>query len=172
MTFVHRFWRPGLVAGALLVALAAIGPVLAATKAVEIVDKTFTPAEITIAPGDTVTWTVTKAIGEPHTVTATATGGAKPAFDSSTGDPDLTKLKENGGTFSFTFTEAGTYPYICTIHAADMKGTIIVSAGGGTPEPAHEGISPERKLLGAGILAVTLIALFGAAWFYRRMNPA
>ncbi len=171
MTFVHRFWRLGLVAGVLLVALAAIGPALAATKTVEIIDKTFAPADITIAPGDTVTWTVTKSIGEPHTVTATATGGAKPAFDSSTDDPGLAKLKDDGGTFSFTFAEAGTYAYLCTIHAADMKGTITVSAGG-TGEPAHEGIAPERKLLGAGIIAVTLIVLFAAAWFWRRMNPA
>ncbi|HUU61047.1 MAG TPA: plastocyanin/azurin family copper-binding protein [Acidimicrobiia bacterium] len=32
-----------------------------------------------------------------------------------------------GETYSFTFTEAGEYPYICTIHPS-MQGTIIVTA--------------------------------------------
>jgi plastocyanin len=173
MTVVQRFWRLGLVASVLLVALAAIGPALAANTTVEIVDKAFAPATITVAKGDTVTWTVTKSIGEPHTVTATATGGATPAFDSSKDDPDLAELKDDGGTFSFTFTEAGTFAYLCTIHADVMKGTITVSeAGPGEPTHPAEGIAPERKLLGAGILAGTLIVGFIAAWFYRRMNPA
>jgi hypothetical protein len=64
-----------------------------------------------------------------------------------------------------------------------MTGEILVLAPGETAPsepaaseaPAHEAreaISDERKLLGAGILAVTLIVLFAAAWVYRRMNPA
>jgi hypothetical protein len=33
-------------------------------------------------------------------------------------------------------------------------------------------VPTENKLIGAAILVVTLVVLFGAAWFYRRMNPA
>ena len=171
MTFVHRTWRLGLVAG-LLLAIAAIGPAFAATAGVDIVGKTFAPAELTVAPGDTVTWTVKESNGEPHTVTATAVDGAPSAFDSSKDDPDLTKLKDNGGTFSFTFETPGTYAYVCTVHATEMKGTITVAAAGEEPGHGGEPVPTERKVLGGAILVVTLIVLFVAAWFYRRMNPA
>jgi plastocyanin len=45
----------------------------------------------------------------------------------------------------------------------------------GTSEPPHEPrdpIPPESKLLAAGVLAATLVILFGAAAVWRRMNPA
>jgi plastocyanin len=174
MTFVHRSWRPGFVATLVLFAVVAVSPVLGATIAVDIVDKTFVPAEIVVAQGDAVTWTVKTSNGEPHTVTSTAAGGAAQgaAFDSQTDDPDLTKLKDEGGTFSFTFTETGTFAYLCTVHPTEMTGIVEVLAAGETPGEAHAPIPPERKLAGAAILAVTLIVLFAAAWFWRRMNPA
>lgn len=185
MTFVHRIWRLGLAAGLLLVALAAITPALGADASVSIVNDTFEPTRITVSVGDTVTWTVTQAMGAPHTVTSaknddTAQGAL---FDSQKDDPDLTKLKDEGGTYAFTFEKPGTYPYLCIVHPVSMKGEILVLAPGESapPEPAaseapggevHEGIPAESKLLGAGILGVTLIVLFAAAWVYRRMNPA
>lgn len=174
MTFVHRIWRVGLVAAVLLLAVAAISPALGATIGVSIADKHFDPTSIVVAQGDTVTWTVTKSIGEPHTVTSgkptDSDKGA--AFDSQKTDADLSKLKDNGGTFSVTFDKAGTYAYFCAIHPADMTGEVVVLAPGESPPAAHEGIPAENKLIGAAILLVTLVVLFGAAWFYRRMNPA
>lgn len=172
MTLVHRTWRPGLLAAALLVAAAAISPVLAATIRVSIEDKQFTPAEIVVAQGDTVTWTVTKAINEPHTVISgkpedAVTGSV---FDSQKDDAGLTKLKEVGGTFSFTFDKSGTYDYFCAIHDG-MTGTVVVLAPGERPVAA-EGVPVQNKLLGAAILLITLSVLFGTAWVYRRMNPA
>ena len=174
MTFVHRTWRLGLVAATILLAAAAISPVLAATISVSIADKQFDPPKIVVAQGDTVTWTVTKAIGEPHTVTSgkptDADKGA--AFDSQTDDPDLAKLKEVGGAFSFTFEKAGTYEYFCVVHPVDMTGEVVVLAPGESPGEAHERIPVERRLLGGGILILTLAVLFGGAWMFRRMNPA
>jgi plastocyanin len=175
MTFVHRTWRLGLVATLLLIAAAAIPPVLGATIGVSIAGKQFQPAEIVVAQGDTVTWTVTSAMGEPHTVTSGTPASADKGsvFNSQTSDPDLTKLSDNGGTFSFTFGTAGTYAYFCVIHPTDMTGEVVVLAPGESPPgEAHEGIPTQNKLLGAGILVATLVILFGAAWFYRRMNPA
>ena len=173
MTFVHRTWRLGLVAATLLVAFAAISPVFASTINVGIVDKQFDPAKIVVAQGDTVTWTVTKSIGEPHTVTSGKSGDADKGavFDSQTTDPDLAKLKDNNGTFSFTFDKAGTYAYFCVVHPVDMTGEVVVLAPGETPE-VHEGVPAQNKLIGAAILVVTLVVLFGAAAVYRRMNPA
>ena len=174
MTFVHRSWRLGLVATLALFAAVAVAPVLAATISVSIVNNSFEPAEIIIAEGDTVTWTVTTANGAPHTVTSAAADGAAEGatFDSKADDPDLAMLKETGGTFSFTFAEAGTYAYLCTVHPTEMMGTVVVLAEGATPGEVHAPVAPERKVAGAAILVVTLLVLFAAAWFWRRMNPA
>lgn len=174
MTLVHRSWPLGLVATLALFAVVAVAPVLGATTGVSIVNNAFEPAEIVIAEGDTVTWTVTAASGAPHTVTSAAAGGAEQGatFDSQTDDPNLTKLKDVDGTFSFTFDEAGTYPYLCTVHPTEMTGTVEVAAAGETPGEVHAPVPAERKVAGAAILGVTLIVLFAAAWLWRRMNPA
>lgn len=71
----------------------------------------FTPAELTVPVGATVTWT--NRHGARHDVVA-----ADGAFES--------PLFGEGETFSFTFTAAGEYPYVCTIHPG-MEGTIIVT---------------------------------------------
>jgi plastocyanin len=136
---------------------------------VSIADETFTPADIVVAEGDTVTWTVTKSINEPHTVTSGTSGAADQGklFDSGLTDTD--KLKADGKTFSFTFEKAGTYAYFCQVHAG-MQGTVTVLAEGAAPGEA--GIPMERRLIGAGILIATLVVLFGAAIVWRRMNPA
>jgi plastocyanin len=170
MTFVHRPRRFILAGGLLLVTMALAAPVFAATIVVNIADKTFAPADVVVAAGDTVTWTVTKSIGEPHTVTSGESGpDAGKEFDSGIGDSS--KLRDTGGTFSWTFEKAGTYAYFCQIHA-DMKGSVTVLAEAGAPGEAEVGIPMERRLIGAGILLVTLVVLFGAAIVWRRMNPA
>lgn len=73
----------------------------------------FSPTTLTVAKGTKVVWT--NASDAPHTVTSD-TGTT---LASSTIDP-------SGGTFSFTFTQPGTYSYHCTIHPY-MKGTITVT---------------------------------------------
>ena len=70
----------------------------------------FNPSSKTIMAGTTITWTNKDATS--HDVTS-LTG----AFTSLTMD--------QGATFSFTFTTAGTYNYSCTFHPG-MTGTIIV----------------------------------------------
>lgn len=61
--------------------------------------------------GTKVTWTNND--GAPHTVTSDSG-----AFGSQT--------LNQGNTFSFTFTSAGTFPYHCAFHPG-MKGTVIVT---------------------------------------------
>lgn len=85
-------------------------PTRAATHSVQIQDSTFGPVMLTVSVGDTVTWT--NADDRPHTVTA---GSGQ--FDSGNLDP--------GQTFSFTFTEPGTYAYVCSYHDG-MSATIVV----------------------------------------------
>jgi plastocyanin len=73
----------------------------------------FSPDTLTVKPGTTVTWT--NGDGTSHTVASDA--GAPVAFSS---DPIA-----NGASYTFTFSQPGTYTYHCSIHPS-MKGTIIV----------------------------------------------
>lgn len=82
----------------------------AADTAITIQGFAFGPATITIPVGTTVTWTNKDTA--PHNVTS-ATG----AFASK----DMT----TGQTFSFTFNQAGSFTYGCTIHPR-MVATIVV----------------------------------------------
>ena len=70
---------------------------------------TFSPAEVKVKVGDTVTWTNHDDI--PHTVVSAG------KFRSKAMDTD--------GTFSFTFTATGEYKYFCSLHP-HMTGTIKV----------------------------------------------
>lgn len=158
--------------GLLLAAVATLAlgaPALAATIGVSIADKAFAPAEIVVANGSTVTWTITKAIADVHTVTSGKPGAADAGklFDSG-----FDALKVNGNTYSFTFDTPGTYDYFCQVHATVMTGKVVVLAEGQAPGEAAEGIAPERKLAAAIIIVVLLVVLFGAAMVWRRMNPA
>ncbi len=84
----------------------------AADQAVGIGDGAFSASTVTVAVGDTVTWTNTD--DSPHTVTA-----ADGAFDSGN--------MEAGQVFSFTFSEPGTYRYVCAYHS-EMTATVVVEA--------------------------------------------
>jgi plastocyanin len=61
------------------------------------------------------------------TVTWTNNDGATHAIASDTGDPAAFSSDpiSSGATYSFTFTQPGTYAYHCSIHPS-MKGTVIV----------------------------------------------
>ena len=79
MTFSRRAATVGALLFVAAAALAWAAPfaIAADPGAVSIVDKTFDPSAITVHVGDTVTWTVTKAISEPHSVTS-GTGSSDP----------------------------------------------------------------------------------------------
>jgi LPXTG-motif cell wall-anchored protein len=90
----------------------------AASGSVTIVDFSFGPGTITVNQGDSVTWVN----DGPTAHSATSTSGA---FD--------TGVFPAGQSRSHTFTEAGTFSYICTPHP-NMRGTVVVQAaqtGGG-----------------------------------------
>ena len=171
MTFAQRSRRLALAGGLLLATMAMAAPVIGATIAVSIQDRTFSPADVVVHPGDVVTWTVTKSINEPHTVTSGQPTDATPGSIFDSGVENSAKLKDDGGTFSFTFDKAGTYAYFCQIHP-DMKGTITVAEAGAAPGGHEGGVPMENRIIGAAILVVTLVVLFGAAIAWRRMNPA
>ena len=88
----------------------ATGVALTSSPTVHIDNFTFTPAELTVAPGTTVTWVNGDDI--PHTVVAT-----NKAFRS--------KVLDTEQQFSFTLKDAGTYEYFCSLHP-HMKAKVIV----------------------------------------------
>jgi plastocyanin len=79
---------------------------------VTIVDYSFSPGTITVHVGDTITWTNNGK--QPHT--ATANNGS---FNTGT--------LNHGQSASHTFSQAGTFAYICAIHPY-MHGTVVVQA--------------------------------------------
>lgn len=85
------------------------------------VSLTFSPTNLTITHGSTVTWMNGDAVS--HTVTSSST--STDVFNSG--------QKAGGSTYSHTFNTAGTYHYYCQNHGADgnpptgMSGTITVN---------------------------------------------
>jgi plastocyanin len=78
----------------------------------------FEPSDVTIKAGETVTWTNDE--GVAHDVDKTSGPGAQ--FSSG---PEGGMME--GDTFEHTFDQAGTYEYVCRVHAPGMAGTIEVT---------------------------------------------
>ena len=79
------------------------------SNAVDVRDNSFNPAQTTVAPGTTVTWTWRGSA--THDVTFTD-GAQSP--------------RQAAGTYSRSFPNAGTYAYHCQVHGTGMSGEIIV----------------------------------------------
>lgn len=90
--------------------LAAAAPAQDGTVQVTIDNFSFTPQVLTIAPGTRVTWTNHDDV--PHTVVSTDRVFASRALDTDE-------------KFSFTFGQAGTFPYFCSVHP-HMTAKVIV----------------------------------------------
>ena len=129
--------------------------------------------------GDTVVWDMTS-VGPSVSHTTTECGNT---CDFPTGSPDWDSGilgPGPGDSFSFTFNQAGTYLYRCSVHPSLMRGTIIVNAAvGGVAElpnvidsqrAATEPGGPSWGLLGGAIGGVASVAgaIAGAAWYARR----
>lgn len=82
------------------------------TSSVTVSNYAFSPANITVKVGTKVTWTNQDAVS--HTVT------------SDTGTMLKSDLFARGQSFSYTFTEAGSYSYHCSPHPY-MKGNVVVT---------------------------------------------
>ncbi len=74
----------------------------------------FNPNQPSVTKGATITWTNDD--GTTHTVTSGVPGTPSGKFNQSL---------DAGKTFSFTFTETGTYEFFCNIHNS-MRGTVTV----------------------------------------------
>jgi plastocyanin len=96
------------------------GPPAAGGSGVEVSGFRFQPDDVEVEVGEEVTWTNEDQV----THTATAVDGS---FDVTMEGPDTTG--------AHTFTEPGTYEYLCAVHES-MNGTIVVTDGeAGTTTP-------------------------------------
>jgi plastocyanin len=109
---------PRKLAGAAVAALAAVAVAVpahaGASKTVSVKNNAFSAKTVSLKKGDKVVWKWTQG-GVPHNVTP-AGGGAGSATSN-----------KKGFTFTKTFSKAGTFKYVCTIHKASMQITVKVS---------------------------------------------
>jgi amicyanin len=98
-----------------MMALLLAGPAAALAQMesaqVEIRAHGFSTPSVTVRPGTTVTWI--NQDDDAHTVTSTSNAFRSPGLDT-------------GETFSYTFTQPGTYEYFCTLHPL-MTGKVVVT---------------------------------------------
>lgn len=87
-------------------------------------DDAYSPNPIEVAVGDKIIWTNKDTA--LHTVSSGTPGGPAEGFGWKPDGAPI--LIAPGRTFEFTFTEAGEYPYYCTLHPA-MVGVVKVSGG-------------------------------------------
>ena len=80
----------------------------------------FQPAAIVVTVGSTVTWT--NSDNFTHSI----------QFD---GDASPGAVISPGASTERTFTEPGSYAYICNFHPQDMRGSVEVTAAPGTETP-------------------------------------
>ena len=125
---------------ALIAGLAAIlaSPASAATVGIDVGDRWFCDSSFengvcttTVQAGDQVTWDFSGAI-EAHTVTECGANcdnpTSSPLFDSGL-------ITGGEGPFSHTFSQPGTYLYLCQVHAFEMRGQIVVQGAAATSTP-------------------------------------
>lgn len=126
---------------ALLPALAvagAAGPAAATSRKVAIGDFRWSPPQVTVDLGDTVTWIWTGPDTQ-HSITGLSANAA--SYDS---DRGRTPDHRPGDRFQIRFTAPGIYDFHCVLHGI-VRGSVTVNAlpGDGTPSP-----DPEPLILG------------------------
>src|SRR5438270_11972524 len=154
-------WRPSRAAAGLLLCLAAVAPMGAATAqgsgqaSNKIVNFEFTPPTMTVDVNTTISWTNTA--DRPHTVTDR--GGT---FDN---------VVAPGTSATVSFTVPGTYHYFCRINPSKMNGIIVVKPGA---QPAStnriEALDPAREGETLRFLPNTLTAQAGSTILFANVG--
>ena len=111
MVFFAKAAASAVFTAALALAAPAGAQAAPAVHTVVIEGMRFIPQRLELRPGDTVVWRNK----DPFPHTATAAGGGGPA------SPAIAP----GGSWTFTATRRGQYPYLCTLHRT-MTGTLVV----------------------------------------------
>ena len=89
------------------------------SNSIEVGNNFFDPNSTTVAVGTKVTWSWNTCSGDGY-------GGQTCVSHAILFDDGTASGAQSDGSWSRTFTSAGTYKYHCTIHGAAMSGTIVV----------------------------------------------
>ena len=146
--------RLSILAIALVAALGAPSPASAATYNVTIVEFSFTPAELTINPGDTVVFTNVGTF--IHQVR-----GENFSFDTGPMSP--------GRSAAITFNTPGRYPYFNIFFPATMRGVITVTGAAATVSGAAFYIDGTSNQTGPSGARVSLFATSAEPGFSYRL---
>jgi len=92
------------------------------TNTVNLADQAFNPGTVTVPTGTTVTWqwpsTCSDGYGGYYTCPTHSV-----VFDDGS---NIQSPTQSAGTFTRTFSAAGTYRYHCAIHGSSMSGQVVV----------------------------------------------
>ena len=120
----------------------------------------FSPNPLTIAPGTTVTW--------KNTDTTTHVICSGKVTDDQCGSVFEDDALKKGTTFQFTFANAGTFDYFCSVHPW-MTGQVIVGAASTTPStnttttttttPDNTTAVPEFGPVASIVLAIAVMSM-------------
>ena len=90
------------------------------TTSVSVKNNVFTPQDISVTGGSTVTWTWDSCAPDPY-------GGAQTCVDHSVlFDDGATSPIKSSGAYTRTFSAPGTYSYHCAVHGTSMSGRVVV----------------------------------------------
>jgi plastocyanin len=89
----------------------------------ELTDDAYSPNPVEVSVGDTVTW-INDDITAHTATSGTSESGPTGMFGGTDDSPEL--IEPEGGSQSYTFDEAGEFPYYCIPHP-NMVGTVIVT---------------------------------------------
>lgn len=103
------------------------GTVSAQDQAISIANFAFSPANIQVSAGSTITWTNNDSVA--HSVTAD-----DGSFDSG--------LIQPGASYSHTFDTAGTIAYHCSVHPNMTAEVVVLAATAGSTAPAAATTAP------------------------------
>lgn len=89
------------------------------SSSISVTNNYFDPLSTTVPVGTKVNWTWNTCANDPY-------GGQTCVAHNILFDDGPTSGSLDNGSWSRTFTVAGTYKYHCTIHGAAMSGTVVV----------------------------------------------
>jgi plastocyanin len=132
-----KVWLTALLAGIGAAVLVTGIPALAASRNVAVNGFSWNPSQVTIAPGEDVSWSNGSAIAHNvcvaragETLVPTVATDPAPCTEFRNGDPSASWAGSTAD--EHIFPAAGTYQFICQAHPTTMKGTVVVGSSGTT----------------------------------------
>jgi plastocyanin/dipeptidyl aminopeptidase/acylaminoacyl peptidase len=132
----------------------------------------FDPASVSIQTGQSVTWDFSTA-NFGHNIVLLQEGAAFPATNPGPGGALFTFNVGGTATFTKSFTQAGTFNYLCSLHFPTMKGTVTVTDAPPPPPPPTAPLPPEPIAVGsdvAGASKIDIVALKGSESSFTKLT--